>query len=1018
MPRLTLFIILFFASTLRSTGQNSSVYNINKYNGLTSNHVYCVLIDRLGYLWLGTTDGVYRYNGYNLRRYDYNDGLPNVDVWNLFEDNQGRIWLRSIAQHIGYIKNNRYKRVYKNTRNPFLEIYPEALTETDDGKIYFFNNTTDKERTYVYCLIENDTLKSANIFDDKLKTMPQIFGKYIYHTNDSFFYLFNVKEIFKSNEGRYSAPDKKVLADINLTQALQNKRVNIFAEKYFGHFTLSDSILYFTNVSTGKTHRYNIRALLKDPTEQINFCYSHKQSFYCITRNAIIKIDTVLNVDTIYQLNKLLPNHPISGFNTTYLLDNKIWGTIIGTNNNGVYIKNNLSANLEPATKELEEFTFLNNRNDTDGYWWNSKEYELAIVNKGKIKHIIKLNGFYGLKKVTRYDSTSDIILSMSSSHWIDNNNIVTPIIHDIDTAISMDTVNYDYNVKYGSFIHCNDLYVADNKDVYMLGISNVGTLKIQFDRANRRLYYSICHGERFRNIHYSRPINMTFCYSTDKVFLFNPDSDFRIEINQRQLELLGFNAIEKIATDDNGNIFIKDYYGLKVINYKNGKIRALLKTYNLRQAKMEVIDNNIFVAGNFGILKARIGVNGNITITDNFQNTKNIHYRYLYDVQFAANHATIKTDNGVFVYQFNDNNDFGINNYKVIANYDGVLLPLSYNDTLTIEQSTNIMSLDVIKPTGSGDLRIEYSLNESPYQFSENQVILPILEPGGYNIISLIASDESWRSRPLKFTIYIQPKWWQTQTAKRIIVVLFLLTFIGFVYLVIVMTRRFVNRNNERRNQRRELELKSIYSQINPHFIFNSLSTAQYFVKKNKNKEAYEHINQFSDLLRAYIKSSRAKYITIAEEIDNLENYLELQLTRFEEKFEYAINVHRDIDPTKVKIPSLLLQPLVENALNHGIFHSNKKGNLSIIFKTDEKDKDTLVCVVDDDGIGRQRSKELRGKIIRKADSYGTILIKELIDTFNKYEKINIEIEYIDKQLPLTGTTVIIRIKNFTHAQ
>src|SRR5688500_3806592 len=83
-------------------GQEAAVYNINKYNGLSSNHVYCTLVDRLGYLWLGTTDGVYQYNGYSLRKYDYTVGLPNVDVWNLYQDKQGRIWLKSIAQHIGY----------------------------------------------------------------------------------------------------------------------------------------------------------------------------------------------------------------------------------------------------------------------------------------------------------------------------------------------------------------------------------------------------------------------------------------------------------------------------------------------------------------------------------------------------------------------------------------------------------------------------------------------------------------------------------------------------------------------------------------------------------------------------------------------------------------------------------------------------------------------------------------------------------------------------------------------------
>jgi len=266
-----------------------------------------------------------------------------------------------------------------------------------------------------------------------------------------------------------------------------------------------------------------------------------------------------------------------------------------------------------------------------------------------------------------------------------------------------------------------------------------------------------------------------------------------------------------------------------------------------------------------------------------------------------------LKTDNGTFIVWPDKTTGLTENeNYRVVIDNSGSLINMYNGDTLYINQTTNALGIDVIKPTGSGNLIITYSVNGSNYTNTGYQLILPALKPGSYNTVSIIASDDSWRSKPIKFTIYVQPKWWQTQTAKRVIVVLSLLAFIGFVYLVIVMTRRFVNKANERRNQRRELELKSIYSQINPHFIFNSLSTAQYFVKKNQNKEAFEHINQFSDLLRAYIKSSRAKYITIAEEIETLENYLQLQLTRFEEKFEYTIEVDKSVNAGKVKIPSL----------------------------------------------------------------------------------------------------------------
>jgi sensor histidine kinase YesM len=212
------------------------------------------------------------------------------------------------------------------------------------------------------------------------------------------------------------------------------------------------------------------------------------------------------------------------------------------------------------------------------------------------------------------------------------------------------------------------------------------------------------------------------------------------------------------------------------------------------------------------------------------------------------------------------------------------------------------------------------------------------------------------------------------------------------------------------KKNRQLELELKSVYAQLNPHFIFNSLNAALYLVKMKKFPDAYDHIYKFSHLMRAYIKSSRNRYIALKEEIANLKNYIELQQVRFKDKFDYNIFVEETVD-TDVKIPSLLFQPLVENAIIHGLLPKETKGNLSISF-ADNLKNDEIICTIDDDGIGRIQSKLKSEHNPLKGESFGGDLIKDLVEIFNKYEKIKIGIEYIDKEEPITGTIVKIKIK------
>ena len=146
---------------------------------------------------------------------------------------------------------------------------------------------------------------------------------------------------------------------------------------------------------------------------------------------------------------------------------------------------------------------------------------------------------------------------------------------------------------------------------------------------------------------------------------------------------------------------------------------------------------------------------------------------------------------------------------------------------------------------------------------------------------------------------------------------------------------------------------------------------------------------------------------------MQNLKNYTELQQVRFKNKFRYDIFVDEAIGSGDM-IPSLLVQPFVENAINHGLLHHEKEGRLEIAFRKGAGDN-SLTCTITDDGIGRERSR-LMAREDGRGPSYGDDLVRDLVRIFNTYEQMNIEIKYTDIAPPGSGTRVEIKINNTAH--
>ncbi len=223
------------------------------------------------------------------------------------------------------------------------------------------------------------------------------------------------------------------------------------------------------------------------------------------------------------------------------------------------------------------------------------------------------------------------------------------------------------------------------------------------------------------------------------------------------------------------------------------------------------------------------------------------------------------------------------------------------------------------------------------------------------------------------------------------------------------------LNESQKRLNierQKREAELKAIRSQLNPHFIFNVINSIQEFVILGEQQKANKALTGIAEMMRKTLKNSQQKLITLKEELDLVELYLNAEKLRFEDKLEYEIILSDNIEEEFMKIPPMIIQPYVENAVKHGIMH--KKDNGKIIVNTTTTKDDFLKITVTDNGVGRRKASEIKKQNTFVHDSFSTKANSERLKNIAKETGTNANVEiidlYDDHKTP-TGTKIIITI-------
>jgi ligand-binding sensor domain-containing protein/two-component sensor histidine kinase len=368
--------------------------------------------------------------------------------------------------------------------------------------------------------------------------------------------------------------------------------------------------------------------------------------------------------------------------------------------------------------------------------------------------------------------------------------------------------------------------------------------------------------------------------------------------------------------------------------------------------------------------------------------------------------------------YRFNDFKPVVVFNAVKVLNREYAYNLPAPTTPIIVPNNQNFLQLEFVSLlyNNAGQVRYAYRLdganNDWVFSGQTNTVAYSGLKPGNYTFrVKAANNDGVWGEESvlhirIKGPFYAQ--WW------------FLLLLAGFAALLVGWWNRIrvAQATKEEKlkaafqQQIAQTEMKALRAQMNPHFIFNSLNSIQKYILKKEHFEASQYLTKFSRLIRLILDHSNQSTIALSSELELLKLYIEMESLRFDNKFDYKIFTDNGLQPDTVEIPSMLVQPYVENAIWHGLLHKETKGILILSFE--KNDAGSLIVTIEDDGIGRDKAAELKSKQVLKKKSYGMQITEDRIAIINRIQNMNAtsEIEdLIDENGNATGTRVTLNI-------
>ncbi|MDA9564275.1 histidine kinase [Flavobacteriales bacterium] len=275
------------------------------------------------------------------------------------------------------------------------------------------------------------------------------------------------------------------------------------------------------------------------------------------------------------------------------------------------------------------------------------------------------------------------------------------------------------------------------------------------------------------------------------------------------------------------------------------------------------------------------------------------------------------------------------------------------------------------------------------------NTVQYTTLPPGEYKFVVRSMNKKGiWSESDASVTFRISPPFWETWWFLAL-TMLSVLLFSGLIIFLWIRNIKIKEQAKSEINRKiATIELQALRAQMNPHFMFNTMSSIQHYITTNETESALRYLSKFSKLMRKILDNSKTPTISVKDEIETLELYLTLESLRFRDKLNYTVEVDKSIDHNYDEIPAMLIQPYIENAIVHGINHKKTAGTISISLT---RENQFIKCTITDDGIGRKAAEKINHSKNKKHTSAGMSITKERLAILNEAQGSSLNVDIKD---------------------